>query len=141
MLFVWDAWPEGDADASPFLVRHFLTTEAAVGDFGDLVARDAAKSLDQPWYVEAGEPALDDESARVTRMAGAVEQDDRGAHRVPEHDGFPDPERVAKGSHVVRARFEAERRYVAPIRPAVPSEIEVDNLRTLGKRSEVRLEV
>jgi hypothetical protein len=141
LLFVRDAWPEAGKDARPLVVGHLLATEAAACDLRDLVPGDATEALNQPRHVEAREARLDDEPARVPRMARPVEQDDRAAHRVPEHDRPGDPDRVTEDADIVRACFEAERSYVAPVRPPVPAQIEVNDLGVLQQRGEVRLEV
>ena len=67
-------------------------------------------------------------------MAGTVEQDDRTTHRMSEEDRASYSERVAEHADVVRACFEAPRACVAPVRPSVPTQIEVDNLGMLGER-------
>ena len=60
---------------------------------------------------------------------------------MPEDDWAGDTDGVAEGADVVRACFEAERGYVAPVRPPVPAQVKVDNLGMLHERGEVRLEV
>ena len=70
-----------------------------------------------------------------------VEQDDRPAHRVPEHDRPFYPGRVAEAADVVGAGLETPPGCLAPGRPAVPPQIEVDDLGKPGEPGEVRLEV
>ena len=74
-------------------------------------------------------------------VARPVEQDDRPAHRVPEDDRPGYPSRVTEGANVVGACLEAPPGCLAPCRPPVPTQIEVDDLGMLGEPGEVRLEV
>lgn len=64
----------------------------------------------------------------MSRVASPVKEHDRGAHRMPKDDRPGYPDRVTEEADVVRAFFEAPRGRVAPGRPAVPAQIEVDNL-------------
>ena len=77
----------------------------------------------------------------MSGVARTVEQDDRSAHRVSEHDRSGDADRVAEGTNVVGAGFEAPRACVAPVRPSVPTQIEIDHLGLLREPAEVRFEV
>ena len=133
-LLVRQVWAEGGEDASPLLVGHRLAGVAAPRDLGDLVARDAAEPLDQPRRVPPCESRLDDEPSRMSGVARTVEQDDRSAHRVSEDDRSGYSDRVAEDADVVRACFEAPRACVAPVRPSVPTQIEVDDLGMLRER-------
>src|ERR671924_443990 len=56
-------------------------------------------------------------------------------------DGPGDTEGVAEIADTVGAHLEAPRRGVAPLRPAVPGEVEIDDLRDLGEPREIGLEV
>jgi hypothetical protein len=62
-------------------------------------------------------------------------------HRVAEDDRTGDADRITEGSDVVRASFEAPCGCVAPVRPPVPAQIDVDNLGMLPQPGEVRFEV
>ena len=126
--------PNAAKDASPLLVGHLLAGVAAPRDLRDLVARDAAEPLDHPRHVPPCESRLDDEPGRMSGVARAVEQDDRSAHRVSEDDRSGYPDRVAEDADVVRARLEAPGARVAPVRPSVPAQIEVDDLGMLRER-------
>ena len=77
----------------------------------------------------------------MSGVARTVEQDDRCAHRVSEDDRPGYSERVAEGADVVGACLEAPRACVAPVRPSVATQIEVDDLGMLREPAEVRLEV
>src|SRR5260221_1155076 len=74
-------------------------------------------------------------------MARTIEQDDRGTQRVPEDDRPGDPDGVAEAVDVIRAGLEAPRTRVAPVRSAMPAQVEVDDLGVLRKRGECGLEV
>lgn len=60
---------------------------------------------------------------------------------MTEDDRPDDAERIAEGTHVVRAQFEAPIGWIVPGRSPVTAEVEIDDLRDVTQRSEVRLEV
>ncbi len=141
LRLVGDVRAEGSRDASPLLVGQRLATEAAARDLRDLIAGNAVEAVDQPRNVESGVRGLDDEPGRVSRVPRAVQEHNRGAHRMPKDDRSRYPDCVTEDADVVRAGVEAPSRHIAPRRPPVPTQIEVDNLSMLHKRGEVGLEV
>jgi hypothetical protein len=74
-------------------------------------------------------------------MARRVDERDEGAERVSEDDRPLDSDGVAERTHTVGARVEAPVGRVAPVGAAVSRQVEVDDLRDLGKSREVGLEV
>ena len=127
-FLVGKMWPEGGKDASPLLAGHLLAAVAAPCDRCDVIACDAAEALGQARRIPPCEPGLDDEPGRVPGVARPVEQDNGAAHRVPEDDRPGYRGGVAEGADVVSARLEASPGCVAPGRPAMPAQIEVDDL-------------
>ena len=91
-----------------------IAAESAPRELRDLVAAETVESLDESWQVEAGEPGLSNETGGVSGMPRAVEQHNRHAHGVAEHDWPLDPDRVAKVADVVGAALEAPLGLVVP---------------------------
>jgi hypothetical protein len=74
-------------------------------------------------------------------MAGTVDHGDITVQGVPVDDGPSDTEGVTKRTDIVAIHLEAPCRRVAPLRPAVSAQVQVDHLRCLRQPAEVGLEV
>ena len=100
-------WPEDGEDPRPLLDGGWIAVEVAPGEFGNLLAAEAAEALAQALEVESGHRGLQDQASGVAGVARAIEQNDPAAHGVAE-DGWPDDaDGVAEGAQVIGAHLEA----------------------------------
>jgi hypothetical protein len=128
-------------NARPLLVGHRAPAVVALGQLGNLVAAEAAETLHQPRQIPAGVRRLEHQGGRVARVARPVQHGHEAAHRVAVDHRPDDADRVAEGAQVVGAHLEAPVRRVAPRRPAMSPQVQIDHLRLGGQPAEVRLEI